>query len=150
MADRDLLIRPQAINGHVPVLHPSPAHPGRTCSHTYRSPRKLKRIPLSRPISKPLLGRRLSAELALSAKRTRLQPYHLTPLPMAQLQPPSLTPMMSLTVSCDKKTTLSHFSTRNYSTCAFPSPWLCSVSFHLKKARGVCLLRHWSGIYDSV
>jgi len=141
MADCDLRIRGQAINGYVPILHASPANPRCTCSHIPRSPRKLRRILFSRLTSKQSPGQRLFAELVLSVKRIRLRPCHLNPLPMAQLQPQSLTLTMSPIVFCDKKTTLPRFSTRNCSTCAFPSLRLFSASSHLRRARDVCLPR---------
>jgi len=141
MADCDLRVRGQAVNGHVPILHASPANPRCTCSHIPQSPRKLRRITLPRLTSKRSPGQRLSAESVLSVKTIRLRPYRLTPLPTAQPPPLSLTLTMSLTVFYDKKTTSPRFSTRNCSTCAFPSLRLLSASFHPRRARDVCLPR---------
>ena len=103
-----------------------------------------------RPISKQSPGQRSSLELVLSVRRTRLRRCHLIPLLIARLQPPNSTLMISLTVSCDKRTTLSLFSTRNFSTCAFPSLRFSGASFPLRRAKDVCLPRHWSGTYGSV
>ena len=138
MADRDLRIRGQAANGHVPILHTSPENPRRAYPHIYRFSRKLRFAPLSRPTSRRSPGQRLSVGLVPSVKKIRLRPYHHTPLPIAQQPPQSLTPTMLLTVSCDKRTTLSPFSTRNSSTCVFPSPLRFGASFHPRRAKDVC------------
>jgi len=138
MADRDLRIRGQAVNGHVPILHTSLENPRCACPHIHRSSRKLRPVLLSRLTFKQSPGQRLSVGLAPSAKKTRLRPYHRIPLPTVQLPPPSLTPTISLTAFCDKKTTLSPCSTRNCSTCVFPSPRRFGASFRLRRVRDVC------------
>ena len=138
MANCDLRIRGQAVNGHVSILHTSPANPRRTCPNRSRSPKKLRRILSLRPISRQSPGQRLSAESVLSVKRTRSRRYHPTPPLIARPPPPNSMPMMSLTVSCGKRTILSPFSTRNCSTCVFPSLRSSNALFRPKKARGVC------------
>jgi hypothetical protein len=150
MANRDFYIRSRAIDGNVPVLYTSPANSRCMFFHFPPPPRKLSHTPLCRPIFRRSPGQRLSAELVLFGKRTHSRLYHPTPLPIAQPLPQSSTLMMSLTAFCDKKTTLSLSSIRNYSTYVFPSLQFSSASFRPKRERDGCLPRLWSGICASV
>lgn len=150
MANCDIYIRSQAIDGNVPVLYTPPANSRRMFLHSPRPPRKLSHTPLCRPIFRRLPGQKLSVELVPFGKRTHSRLYHPIPLPIAQPLLQSLTLMMSPTAFCDKKTTLSLSSTRNYSTYASPSLQSSSASFRPRRERDGCLPRLWSGTYASV
>lgn len=150
MADCDIRVPSQAADGHVSVLHTSPANPRRMCSLPPCLSENLRHILSSRLIFRRSPGQKSSAELAPSVNRTHLRPCHPNLLPMAQLLPPSSTPTILPIVFCDKKTTLSPFLTKNYSICVSLSRRFFSASFRLRKVRDVCLPRRWSGIYAFV